>query len=170
MHILLALIRAYMTLGVVLFKWYDRATLYIGNGTYEAGSPQVSVSAQAWTVALLTSSYTFSAAHVVYADLTNELTTTGGYTAGGQLIGTLAYTQATTVSNFTAATVTWTASGGGIAAFRYAAVYLNATLNSIVKPLAFVLDNNGSDVPATTAPNTLSITWNATGVWQTTHS
>jgi hypothetical protein len=153
-----------------LFKWYDRATLYMPNGTYEAGSPQISIAAQPITVALLTSTYTFSASHNVYADLTNELTTTGGYTAGGAAISGLTLTQSSTVTNLTGSTVTWTASGGGIAAFRYAAIYVNATVNSVVKPLIAVIDNNGSDVPATTAPNTLSVVWNATGILQVAHS
>jgi len=157
-----------------LFKWYDRATLYVANATWEStgalGSASIAVNSQPWTAALLTSAYTFSAAHNVYADLTNELTTTGGYTAGGLLIPSLTYVQSSTVSNFGAASAVWTASGSGIAAFRYAAIYLNATLAGVVKPLAFLIDNNGADVPATTAPNTLSLTWNATGVWQMTHS
>ena len=153
-----------------LFKWYDRATLYALNGTYEAGSPQISIAAQPITVALLTSTYTFSASHNVYGDLTNELTTTGGYTAGGQAVSGLTYTQSSTVSNLAGSNVQWTASGGGIAAFRYAAIYINATLNSVVKPLIAVIDNNGADVPATTAPNTLTVVWNATGIFQTTHS
>ena len=154
----------------VLFKWYDRATLYMPNGTYEAGSPQISVAAQPITIALLTSTYTFSASHNVYGDLTNELTTVGGYTAGGQAVAGLSLAQASTVSNLSGNTVTWTASGAGIAAFRYAVGYINATVNTIVKPLIFCLDNNGSDVPATAAPNTLSVTWNATGIFQVAHS
>lgn len=153
-----------------LFKWYDRATLYVANGTYEAGSPQISISAQPVTVALLTSTYSFSASHNVYGDLTNELTTTGGYTAGGQALAGQTFVQSSTVSNFDANDLVWTASGGGIAAFRYAAIYINATLNGVVKPLIGVIDNNGSDVPATTAPNTLTIVWSATGVFQVAHS
>jgi hypothetical protein len=154
----------------VLFKWYDRACLYALNGTYEAGSPQISLAAQPITVALLTSTYTFAATHNVYGDLTNELTTTGGYTAGGAAVGGLAYTQSSTVSNLTGNSVVWTASGGGIAAFRYAAIYINATLNGVTKPLIALIDNNGADVPATTAPNTLSVVWNATGILQQAHS
>jgi hypothetical protein len=153
-----------------LFKWYDRACLYVANGTYEAGSPQISLAAQPITVALLTSTYTFAATHVIYSDLTNELTTTGGYTAGGQAVSGVTFVQSTTVSNLAGTNVTWTASGGGIAAFRYAAIYINATVNAIVKPLIAVIDNNGSDVPATTAPNTLTVTWNATGILQVAHS
>jgi hypothetical protein len=153
-----------------LFKWYDRACLYMPNGTYEAGSPQISIAAQPLTVALLTSTYTFAATHNVFADLTNELTTTGGYTAGGQALASVTLLQSSTVTNLDAADLVWTASGGGIAAFRYAAIYINATVNTIVKPLVGVIDNNGADVPATTAPNTLTIVWNATGIFQVAHS
>ena len=153
-----------------LFKWYDRACLYMPNGTYEAGSPQISIATQPIQIALLTSTYTFSASHVIYTDLTNELTTTGGYTAGGQAIAGLTLTQSGVVTNLTGSTVVWTASGGGIAAFRFAVAYVNATLNSIVKPLLWCIDNNGADVPATTAPNTLSYVPNATGLFQVAHS
>lgn len=153
-----------------LFKWYDRATLYVGDGTYNAGTPQVSITAQPVTVALLTSTYTYSASHNIYADLTNELTTSGGYTAGGLALASKTLVQASTVTNFDAADAQWTASGGGIPAFRYAALYINATVNGIVKPLIGVIDNNGVDVPATTAPNTLTIVWNATGIFQVAHS
>lgn len=153
-----------------VFRWYDRATLYAENGTYNAGSPQISIAAQPITVALLTSAYTFSAAHNVYADLTNEVANGNGYTTGGQAVSGLAFTQATTVSNLTGSNVVWTASGTGIPAFRYAVGYINATVNAIVKPLCFAIDNNGADVPLTTAGNTLTVTWNATGIWQVTHS
>ena len=60
----------------VIAQWYDRATKYIGDSTYGA------IASQAVTVVLLTSTYTFNAAHNIYADLTNELTTSGGYTLG----------------------------------------------------------------------------------------
>jgi len=153
-----------------LFKWYDRACLYMPNGTYEAGSPQISIAAQPITIALLTSTYTFAATHNVYGDLTNELTTVGGYTLGGQAVASLTLTQSTAVTNLTGANVVWTASGAGIAAFRYAVGYVNATVNSVIKPLVFAIDNNGADVPATTTPNTLTVTWNATGLFQIAHS
>ena len=153
-----------------LFRWYDKATLYVADGTYNAGSPQVSLAAQPIKLALLTSSYTFSASHAVYGDLTNELTTSGGYTAGGLALSSLALTLSAPNTNFTGAAAVWTASGGGIPAFRYAVAYINATVNSVVKPLLFAIDNNGSDVPATVAPNTLSVNWNATGVFQLQHS
>lgn len=147
-----------------IIRWYDRATLYVANSTYG------NLAVQPITVALLTSSYTFSASHVVYADLTNELPSSGGYTQPGQAISSLLLTQATTVTNLTGQNVTWTASGGGIGAFRYAVAYINATVNGIVKPLLFAVDNNGVDIGATTAPNPLTVSWNATGIAQIAHS
>jgi hypothetical protein len=158
----------------VLFRWYDRACLYIPNGTTEStttiGSASISLASQPLTCCLLTSTYTWSASHTIYANLTNELTTVGGYTAGGLAMTTLALTQAGIATNFTADNPSWTASGAGIAAFRYAVVYINATIGGIVKPLLFAADNNGVDVPATVAPNPLTVTWNATGVFQVGHS
>ena len=37
-------------------------------------------------VALVTSGYTFDAGHQFFSDITNELSTAGGYTAGGATI------------------------------------------------------------------------------------
>ncbi len=158
----------------VLANWYNRATLYIGNGTYQStgaiGSASLSIASQSYKVALLTSSYTFSAAHAVYGDLTNELTTANGYTAGGLALGTLAFTQATTVTNFTAANASWASSGTGIPAWRHAVIYVNATVGGIVKPLLIDFDNNGSDVALTPSGSNLVIAWNATGIFQVAHS
>ena len=78
--------------------------------------------------------------------------------------------QATAVTNYDAVDPSWTASGGGIPAFRYAVFYINATVNSIVKPLLLCVGDVAADVPATVAPNPLSIQLNATGLFQITHS
>jgi hypothetical protein len=121
-------------------------------------------------VALLTSSYTFSSSHTVYADLTNELTTSGGYIAGGLALSGVAWTQSGAVTNFTCTNPSWTASGGGIPAFRYAVFYCTATLLTIVKPLLLCFDNNGSDVAATASGSNLVLTLNATGLFQQAHS
>ena len=119
-----------------------------------------------WT--LHTSSYTFSAAHSVYADLTNELATSGtGYTNGGLAIsGTAVSTVTTNDSKFTFTSPVWTASGGSIPAFRCAILRAVGTLNSLVDPLlCYVLgDTTPADIPATTDGNTLTLTVNASGL------
>ena len=121
--------------------------------------------ANTFKVTLHTSTYTPSAAHSVYADLTNELTTANGYTNGGLALGSVAVTTVTTNdAKWAAANAVWTASGGSIAAWRYAVVRAVGTLNSLVDPLLFYITGDTVDIPATTNGNTLTLTWNASGI------
>lgn len=154
-------------------RWYDSATQKTSNGSWNStstlGSASISLASQPMKVALLNSSYTFSAAHTVYADLTNEIANGQGYTTGGVALTTVAFTQSAPVSNLTCDNPTWTASGTGIPAWRFAVFYMTATLLTIVKPLMFALDN-GVDVAATPSGNNLVITLNASGLIQIAHS
>ena len=107
-------------------------------------------------------------ADVVYADVTNELSTANGYTNGGQALGSVTWTQSTTVAIFDAADTVWTASGGSITA-RYAVLRLVGTFNAQVDPLIayILLDTTPADVTATDG-NTLTLQWNASGVFRQT--
>jgi hypothetical protein len=159
----------------VLFRWYDVATQKVSDGTWNStgaiGSASLSLASQPITVCLIKSTYTFSAAHTVYGDVSaQEIGGGTGYTVGGAALAALTYTQAAPVSNLTATNPSWTASGAGIAAFRYAVFYINATVGGVTKPLMFAFDNNGSDVAATPSGQTLLISFNATGIFQHTHS
>jgi hypothetical protein len=103
-------------------------------------------------------------ADVVYADVSNELSTANGYTNGGQALASVTWTQSTTVAILDAADVVWTASGGSITA-RYAVVRLVGTFNSQVDPLMcyILLDTTPADVTATDG-NTLTLQWSANGI------
>jgi hypothetical protein len=118
-----------------------------------------------WT--LHTSTYAVSAAHSVYADLTNELATGFGYTNTGLAVSGQAVTTVTTNdSKFSFTSPVWTASGGSIPVWRYAVLRAVGTLNSLVDPLiCYVLgDTTPADIPATTTGNTLTLTVNASGL------
>lgn len=131
----------------------DATNMFLSTGTFK--------------VTLHTSTYTPNAAHAVYADLTNELTTANGYTNGGATLGTVTLgTVTTNDAKFDAADVVWTASGGSIAAWRYAVLRRSDTVNSLVGPLiGYVLaDTTPADIPATTDGNTLTLTFNASGI------
>jgi hypothetical protein len=107
----------------------------------------------------------------VYADISgSEIANGNGYTTGGVAIGSVTWTQSGAVTNFDCADPTWTASGTGIPAFRYAVFYCTATLLTIVKPLLLCFDNNGSDVALTPSGSNLVLTINATGLFQVGHS
>lgn len=115
-------------------------------------------------VALLSSSYTYSAAHDAYADLTNELSTANGYTNGGATLSSVTWNRSGGVLTLDAADVTWTASGGSIVA-RYAVIYVDATVNSVVKPLVayILLDDTPADVTRTDGQDFV-LQFNASGI------
>jgi hypothetical protein len=138
---------------------YNSLSKYIADGT-------IDVDTDTFKVALVASTYTPSAsAHTVYADITNELSTANGYTNGGATLSSVTFTRSGATSTFDAADTVWTASGGSIVA-RYAVIYKLGTANSIVNPLVayILLDNTPADV-TTTAGNTLTIQWNAAGIF-----
>lgn len=138
--------------------FYNSFKEYMSDGT-------IDLDTDTFKVTLHTSTYTPSATtHTVYADLTNELSTANGYTNGGATAAATWNRSAGTVT-FDLADVVWTASGGSITA-RYAVIRKDGTANAIVSPLVayILLDNTPADVTAT-ATNTLTIQWNASGVF-----
>jgi hypothetical protein len=144
-------------------KLYQTAKLYIADGTLDLDDNTN------WRLALFLSTSnadTLGGTNDVYGDLTNEHANANGYTTGGVAI-TPTWTQSAGTATFDAADLApgWTASGGSIIA-RFGVIYKNATVNTIVKPLlgVFLLDVTPADVTTTTG-NTLSITWNASGIF-----
>lgn len=57
------------------------------------------------------------------ADVTGELSTANGYTAGGATVTVTSSAQSSGLYTWMADDVTWTASGGSIGPFRYAIFY-----------------------------------------------
>jgi hypothetical protein len=121
-------------------------------------------------MALVTSTYTpnvTATGHSLWSEVSgNEISGTNGYTTGGvALTGTVAATAGNDGAKLSSGNAVWTASGGSIAAFRYAVLYYLGTLWSMTNPLiGYILcDNTPADIPATTNGNTLTITCPATG-------
>jgi hypothetical protein len=145
-------------------KWkvYDNAKVYLANGTLDL---DLTTNMQMALFLSTSNANTLSVGTGVFGDLTNEVATAFGYTAGGIALTGETWTQIGGVATFDCDNVVWTASGGSITA-RYAVIYVNATVNSIVKPILAVclLDTAPADVTATTG-NTLTIAINASGVF-----
>jgi hypothetical protein len=145
-------------------KWkvYDLAKKYLVNGTHDLDDTTN------WKMALFLSTSnanTLSVGTAVYGDLTNEHANANGYTTGGAAVAGETVTDSAGTTTFDLNDVVYTAAGGSIVA-RFAVIYRNATVNSIVKPLLCVclLDVTPADVTATTG-NTLTISINASGVF-----
>jgi hypothetical protein len=109
-------------------------------------------------LALVTSSYTFSAAHTIWGDVSSyEVATGDGYTTGGATVTCTASNTALSSSNVTWTTLTKT--------FRGAVLYIEGTIESLTNPvLAYILFD---DTPADTTVTGVDfpVIWNASGVF-----
>lgn len=119
-------------------------------------------------VMLVSSAYTPNAAtggHSVLADITNELANGNGYTTGGYAVGTNTVTAITNGWKFSTTDASWTGSGTGIPAWRYAIMYVSGTLWGKTNPLiGYILgDNTPADIPLTASGVPLSISCPAGG-------
>lgn len=135
------------------------AYLY-GHGLTALLNKEIDLGTDTIKVALCTSSYTPSQVdHDYYNDITNELSTGGGYTAGGTALanGTVSYSGGT--ATFDADDVAWTAMTGTA---HYAVLYDDSSgTATTAKPLiAYV--NFGEDVVS--SGGTFAITWAAGGI------
>jgi hypothetical protein len=148
------------------WKLYEAANLRLADGTFDMDNASLGL-----TMALFLSTSnanTLSVGTGVYGDLTNEHANANGYTTGGIALTGETWTKSGSVATFDCNDVVWTASGGDIIA-RFAVIYCNATVNTIVKPLLCVslLDTTPANVTATNG-NTLTVAINASGVFTLT--
>jgi len=109
-------------------------------------------------LALVTSSYTYSAAHTVWGDVSaNEVATGDGYTTGGEALGSLSVNS----TRFDAADVPWTSL---TKTFRCGVLYLDDTVNAIVNPvIAYILfDDTPADISI--GGGDFTVQWNSSGI------
>lgn len=139
-------------------KVYGHTGVHLRNGDIDWDSDTIMMS-------LHTSSYAVSqGSDEFYSDLTNELTTAGGYTVGGFALSGMSRTyDATTreerfiASNFSVGALTPSS------AFRYAVIYKSTGTPSTSILIAYI--NFGADQNPAGLP--FAIQWASTGVWYT---
>lgn len=137
-----------------------------------ANATNILANSSNFKLALLLSTLTIAdSTDEVWADISaHEIPAGNGYTAGGASITGVTLTESAGVVTFTHSTVTWTASGGYIPAWRYGYIYYNGTLNGKLKPLLghFVANSAPADALATADTKQLVITPHASGVLRMT--
>jgi len=143
------------------WKLYDSAKKYLGDGTFDMDNASLGLKCALF----LSTSNCNTLTHDVYGDLTNEHATASGYTQLGQALTSETWVDSSGTVTFDCDNVVWTASAGSIVA-RFAVLYIDATVNTVVKPLMAVclLDTAPADKTATDG-NTFTITMNASGVF-----
>jgi hypothetical protein len=139
--------------GTMVF--YDSFIEALGDGT-------IDLDTDTFKVALFTSTHTPSVANTVYSGLTNEVANANGYTTAGEALTSVTWAQTGGAATFDAADTFWTASGGSIVARYYVLYSVTATGNDLV--CYGLIDNSPADVTTTTG-NTLTLTWNASGIF-----
>lgn len=142
------------------FKLYEQAKKHLADGTFDLDTNTFKISLHSSA-----SNANTLSVNSAFADLTNELATANGYTAGGLALAAITWTNVAGVMTWTCAAPIWTAAGGSIAA-RFAVIRAVGTLNGIIDPILAVclLDTTPADVTATNG-NTLTITPNASGIF-----
>ena len=113
--------------------------------------------------------------NATWADVSaNEITGGGttGYTAGGQALSSIVFTEITKGYKFSSATVEWTAGADTLPTFKYVVAYIVAAAgawNGQTNPLlGFFEGEAGGTVPLTTATNKVTINCPAGGWFDTT--
>lgn len=120
----------------VTINRYNKFPEYFGDNTIDLDGDTFK--------AALGTGHSFVATNSVYADVSGDALATGnGYTAPGQNLSSVTWSESGGTLTFDAADVTWTASGGAIAASD-AWIYSD-TPTSPADPLAFNIDFDGTE-------------------------
>jgi hypothetical protein len=137
---------------------YTSYKQYVHDGTIDLDEPNI-------YIALVKEDYIFSAAHTIWDngadDATdpsyNEVASGDGYTTGGEQLGSLSVNS----TRFDAADVTWSSL---TKTFKYGIVYVNATVNTIVKPLICCILFDDTPASISIAGYDFTVQWNASGI------
>lgn len=146
------------------WKMHNQSKLWLADGTFDLDDNTN------WNCIILLSTSNIddlTLASPIYGNLTNEVATAFGYTAGGTAV-TPTWTKSTSTSTYDASDAAWPASGGSITG-RFGAIIKNATVNTIVKPVLCycLLDTTPADRTATTG-QTFTIGMNVSGLFNLT--
>jgi hypothetical protein len=126
------------------------------------GATPFDMNSDTFKLMLVSSSYTFSAAHTQKSDITNELSTANGYTAGGATLSNLVFSQTSGTAKWDADDVSWTASGGSLV-FRRGVIYNDTTAGDLLV-CSILFDTTPADITVLSG-NTFTVQWNASGIF-----
>lgn len=137
---------------------YDNSIKYMIDGT-------IDVDTDTLKVVLLATSYTPASTHDVYADIDQDVTTTGDYSA--QTLASVTVTATGGVATIDAADTSF-GTGVTIGNIKYAAIVKQAATSALVtgdKLLAYMNMNTASaGATVSSSSSDFQITWNSSGI------
>lgn len=136
------------------WKFFNRAKLKVLDTTVSLKNDTFKI-VLCTSVQALDETFLGSSTDARYADLTAELTTANGYTAGGLTLTSDALTRFTTTQTndsvaWDTADAVWTLTGGGLT-FKYALIYSNTATNKDLVAMCDMDTGGGSVSPLTGA-------------------
>lgn len=139
------------------FQFYSKAKKYIGNGTIQLGTTALKM--KLTTSASNASTFTLS----TFASITGEIGTSGGYTAGGKALATMAWTVGASAKQykFDADDLIWTATGGPLTNVKYGVIGVSGGK-------ALCWSKLSTSQFTVTTGNTLTVQFNAAGIFTLT--
>lgn len=129
---------------------YNSFKEYMADGTLDLDN-------DSFAITLHTSSYSPSATHSLYSDLTNELSTSGGYTSGGAALTSVTWVKSGGTVTFDADNPSWGTSAT-FSGVRYAVIRDTTAAN---EPLVCLFDFASDQAVSS---GTFQITFNASGI------
>jgi hypothetical protein len=127
------------------FYWFDRAIQKVEDGTIKLDGTHTLKAVLATITQPLSRSFLGSSGDARYADLTNELATSNGYTNGGlALSGPTFNRQSTSKTKFTSSAFFWTLTG--TVTFKYAILFDFSATNKDLIMVCDMDDSGGSAV------------------------
>lgn len=105
-------------MAATAFQIYNKAKKYIGNGTIQLGTTALKL--KLTKSGSNASTFTLS----TFASITNEISATGGYTAGGRAIPSVTWTVGASAKQYKlgASSLIFTASGAALNNIKYAVI------------------------------------------------
>lgn len=108
-------------------------------------------------LALVTSSYTPSAAHTQWSDISGNEASGTGYTAGGETLANASLADGKLdADDVTFSTITVT--------FRYAVCYISGTIESITNPVLFYILFDDTPADQVISAADFPVVWNSNGI------
>jgi hypothetical protein len=133
---------------------YNHIAKILADNTLDWGGDQL-------RLALLSSAYTPSAEHTVWADVSAHEISGTGYTSGGFALSnqTVSRSTGTTKCNADDYSIS-----GVVGSARYGVVYADVTRNGLVKPLVTLILFDSTPADVAFDGNTFPVFWNSDGI------